>query len=214
MSNDKRQAPRLIFKPPAKPSPPAPRLSEDERLRQARERAEEYRNPPPIIDQHGDVVTEMDEWADVVSNRIEEAMRRGDFDNLRGQGKPLRVDSDPFVPEDQQMAYRLLKNNDMTPTWIAERKEMLRAVESWRENFQRVVGEAQRAWLSASSDDRRIKVRESWARWLIRWDDELVELNRRIGLFNLKQPVAHLEIYKLRLDDELKRIGVTRALEA
>jgi hypothetical protein len=122
------------------------------------------------------------------------------------------VGPEPFVPEDQQMAFRLLKNNDLTPAWIGERKEMLRAIENWRGQFQHVVGEAHSAWIAAASDERRVQVRESWARWLVRWDAELVELNRRIGLFNLKQPITHLEIFKLRLDDELRRVGMARSL--
>ena len=213
MSQDKQPPSRLIFRPAAKPPKVDARLSEEERLRLAREKATEYRNPPQPVDKAGDPVTEMDEWADVVSKRIEEAMRRGDFDNLAGQGKPLRVEQEPFVPEDQQMAYKLLKNNDMTPSWIAERKEMLRAMETWRENFQRVVGEAHTAWVAASSDERRGQVRQNWERWLTRWEDEIIDLNRRIGLFNLKQPITHLEIFKLRLDDELRKIGMTRSLD-
>jgi hypothetical protein len=212
MKEEKRQPSRLVFrsKPPAKPEPPP---SEEERLRHARERASEYRNPQPVVDADGEAITEMDEWADLVSKRIEEAMRRGDFENLRGQGKPMRLEQEPFVPEEQQMANRILKNNDMTPNWIAERKEMLRALESWRAEFQRIVGEAQRAWGTASDDARRVQVRESWARWLARWEDEIVDLNRRIGTFNLKQPITHLEIFKLRLDDELRKVGMTRHLE-
>jgi hypothetical protein len=139
-------------------------------------------------------------------------MRRGDFDNLRGHGKPMSVEQEPFVPEEQQMAYKILKNNNMTPNWIAERKEMLRAIENWREQFQRIVGEANGAWAAATSDERRVQIRQSWARWITRWEDEIIELNRRIGTFNLKQPVTHLEIFKLRLDDELRKTGTTRSL--
>ena len=38
--------------------------------------------------------------------------------------------------------------------------------------------------VAADSDQRRQQIRESWARWLARWDDELLDLNRRIGTFN------------------------------
>lgn len=214
MRQEKRPSSRLIFKPAAKlPLQPDAPLSEEERLAAARAKATEYRNPQPPLPNDDEAITEMDEWADLVSKRIEEAMRRGDFDNLAGRGKPLRVENEPFVPEDQQMAYKLLKNNDMTPYWIAERKEMLRSIETWRENFQRIVSEAHTAWVSAASDERRVQVRQSWERWLRRWDEEITDLNRRIGLFNLKQPITHLEIYKLRVDDELRKVGMKRQLD-
>lgn len=213
MSQDKKQSSRLIFKSHAKAAPAQPRAGEEERLRAAREKATEYRNPKTPIEKEGEGLHTIEEWADLVTKRIEEAVRRGDFDNLAGQGKPLRVEPEPFVPEDQQMANRILKNNDMVPTWIGERKEMLRAIEAWRAEFKRITGEAHSAWVAAGNDERRGQIRQSWARWLTRWEDELRELNRRIGLFNLKQPITHLEIFKLRLDDELRKIGMARTLQ-
>ncbi len=211
MSQKKNEPSRLIFRPPAKAEVKG--LKEEDRLRAAREKATEYRNPQEIIDEHGDKVQSMEEWADLVSNRIEEAMRRGDFDNLSGRGKPLSLDNDPFVPEEQQMAFRLLKNNDLVPGWIADRKEMLRVVESWREQFQRIVGEAHGAWVAASTDARRVQIRDKWERWIERWDDEVKDLNRRINTINLQQPITHLEIFKLRLDDELRKVGMARTLD-
>jgi hypothetical protein len=213
MSQEKRKSSRLIFKPVAKGKPRVQeRLGDEERLRAAREKAEQYRNPRPSIEED-DSVTKMDEWANLVSSRIDEAMRRGEFDNLRGHGKPMRIERNPFVPEDRQMANDILKNNEMTPVWIAERKEMLAAIESWRAHFHQITKEAHSAWIAAAGDARRVQLRQSWARWLARWDDELIDLNRRIGTFNLKQPITHLEIFKLRLDDELRKVGMARILD-
>ena len=211
MNKNKPQPSRLVFKPPTKAGP---RSSEaEERLRIAREKAAEYRDPKDVIDEYGDKVQTLDEWADLVSNRIEEAMRRGDFDNLAGHGKPMPVDNDPFVPEEQKMAFRLLKNNDMVPSWIADRKEILRSVESWRVEFKRIVGEAHTAWIAASTDARRVQIRERWDGWITRWEDEIKEINRRINTINLQQPITHLEIFKLRLDDELRKVGMARTLD-
>lgn len=214
MNHDKSQPSRLIYKPHSKAAPKtAAQLSDEERLRLAREKAEKYRNPEPVTDEQGDVVERMDEWANLVTKRIEEAMRRGEFDNLAGNGKPMRLEKNPFVPEGQEMANAILKNNNITPNWIAERNEMLAAIERWRTEFQRVVGEAHKAWVAASSEPRRDKIRETWARWLDRWSDEIAELNRRIGTHNIMQPIKHLEIFKLVLDDELKKVGMARSLD-
>jgi hypothetical protein len=214
MSQEKRPPSRLIHNP--KPPTPPSTLSEEARLAAARDKANAYRHPdPPDLPAQArdeDLPVEMDEWGDLVSQRIEEAMRRGDFDNLRGQGKPLDLRTNPFVPEDQQMAFKLLENNNFTPDWIAERREVQRAIEQWRTNFQRVVGEAQQAWAAAQSDSRKLQVAERWVTWIVRWEGEIVELNRRIGMLNLKQPIAHLEIFKLRLDDELRQVNATRRL--
>jgi hypothetical protein len=42
---------------------------------------------------------------------IEEAIARGEFDDLPGAGRPLDLDDvDPLLPEELRMAFRLLKN--------------------------------------------------------------------------------------------------------
>jgi len=42
---------------------------------------------------------------------IIEAMKRGDFDDLPGQGKPLPGDEIDRLPEEMRMAYIILKNS-------------------------------------------------------------------------------------------------------
>jgi DnaJ family protein C protein 28 len=59
-----------------------------------------------------------------VESRIAEARERGDFDNLRGQGQPLRIDANPLAGE-KALAYSLLKNNDMLPPEIERGREIV-----------------------------------------------------------------------------------------
>lgn len=213
MSHNNQQTSRLTFKMHAKGQDDK-RQQDEHRLQQAREKAQEYRNPSPVIDQAGDEVAELDEFSNVVSKRIEEAMRRGEFDNLRGHGKPMPIDNDPFVPEEQQLVNRILKNNDLTPDWIADRKELFQGIDAWRAEFQRIAGEAHKAWLTATTDERRAQVQQRWEYWLAQWDHEIIEWNKRIGLFNLKQPIRHLEVYKLLLNEELQKVGMQRTLNS
>ena len=46
----------------------------------------------------------------LAEQRLQEAVSRGEFDDLPGQGRPLDLDDDPLVPEDLRAAYRILKN--------------------------------------------------------------------------------------------------------
>ena len=47
----------------------------------------------------------------IAERRIEEAIGRGEFDDLPGAGQPLELaDLDPSLPEELRMAYRILKN--------------------------------------------------------------------------------------------------------
>ena len=68
----------------------------------------------------------------VVEERIREAIRQGEFDDLPGAGKPLLFD-DRMVPEDLRMAYRILKNSGFVPPELETRKEavdLLRLIEA------------------------------------------------------------------------------------
>ena len=44
---------------------------------------------------------------------IREAQERGDFDNLKGKGKPIDLSAYFETPEDLRMAYSMLKNAGM-----------------------------------------------------------------------------------------------------
>jgi DnaJ-like protein len=51
----------------------------------------------------------------LVEQRLEEAVSRGELENLPGEGWPLELDDDPLVPEELRVAYRILKNAGLVP---------------------------------------------------------------------------------------------------
>ncbi len=63
----------------------------------------------------------------IAEERIQEAIRNGDFDDLSGMGKPLVFDDDPNIPEELRMSYKILKNSGCLPPEIEERKDIQRA---------------------------------------------------------------------------------------
>ena len=67
----------------------------------------------------------MDFFYRIAERRIIEALENGEFDNLEGQGKPLNLDDDMWIPEDLRIAYRILKNADCTPPELEYRKEVI-----------------------------------------------------------------------------------------
>ncbi|WP_347291931.1 DUF1992 domain-containing protein [Kluyvera georgiana] len=64
----------------------------------------------------------LDQWAE---RHITDAQRRGEFDNLPGQGEPLVLDDDSAVPEELRSGYRLLKNAGCLPPELEQRKEAI-----------------------------------------------------------------------------------------
>lgn len=146
-----------------------------------------------------------EQWRDLISQRIEEAMREGKFDNLPGKGKPLDLTPQPYVPADMQMANSLLKNNGLAPAWISERNQVLAEIERFRNKVRRTMMEHRTALAAARTNAAQAALEQRWQRHLRAWEEEITALNRRIEIQNFKQPALFLEIFKLRLADEIRR---------
>ncbi len=69
----------------------------------------------------------MDIIDQIAEAAIQEAMARGEFDNLPGAGQPLVLDDDALVPPELRAAYRLLKNAGFLPPELQLRKEIAAA---------------------------------------------------------------------------------------
>ncbi|MBP1962967.1 DnaJ family domain-containing protein [Paenibacillus aceris] len=61
----------------------------------------------------------------MAEDRIQEAIRRGELDNLPGAGKPLPPDHLENVPEELRIGFKLLKNAGLIPEEMQIRKDML-----------------------------------------------------------------------------------------
>jgi hypothetical protein len=60
----------------------------------------------------------------IVEKKIKEAEERGEFENLLGRGRPLKLDDDSRIPADLRLAYKILKNADCLPPEIELQKEI------------------------------------------------------------------------------------------
>ncbi|MFD1177312.1 DnaJ family domain-containing protein [Paenibacillus puldeungensis] len=59
----------------------------------------------------------------LAEQRISEAIARGEFNHLPGNGRPLQLDDLSGVPEDLRMAYKLMKNAGYVPEEISLQNE-------------------------------------------------------------------------------------------
>lgn len=60
----------------------------------------------------------------IAERRIQEAIERGEFDNLPGKGKPLNLEDDSYIPPELRMVYKILKNANCLPPELQLRKEI------------------------------------------------------------------------------------------
>ncbi len=71
----------------------------------------------------------------IAEQRIQDAMRKGEFDDLPGKGKPLQLEDLSHVPEELRLAYKVLKNAGFLPP-EAELLREIKTVEDLIEHME------------------------------------------------------------------------------
>jgi hypothetical protein len=129
----------------------------------------------------------MDRWYSLADEKIREAMEEGAFHNLRGRGKPLRLERNPFEPPELHMAHTVLEAANMVPAWIDERKDIDRAVDDairrLRTRWTVEPGEAEAEFRAAGRN-----------------------LNRRILTYNLQVPSGGFQRVQVDIEWEIGRL--------
>lgn len=87
-----------------------------------------------------------------IEEKIRKAMDEGEFDNLKGAGKPLNFDGYFNTPEDIRLGYTLLKNNDFVP----EEVELLKEIGALREKVKACAGEAEKQSLTKKLNEKAL----------------------------------------------------------
>jgi hypothetical protein len=82
----------------------------------------------------------------LAEQRILEAQRRGEFDDLPGKGKPLELEDLSWVPEDLRIGYKVLKNARVLPPEV----ELLKDIHTLEDLLKHVDNESERLALAKS----------------------------------------------------------------
>ncbi|MFW5940952.1 MAG: DnaJ family domain-containing protein [Chloroflexota bacterium] len=149
-----------------------------------------------------------EDWRNAIDRIIDEAQQSGAFENLPGQGKPLKPHKNPLTGE-RSLAYELLQNNDYTLPWIANRNEILDKIRTLRADLQAEWDYYQAGLQKAVGSDRD-DLHNAWRAYVRQFEARLIRLNRKITEVNLTIPAETLEIMKLSLDRELRRVGAKK----
>ena len=82
----------------------------------------------------------------LAEQRILEAQRNGEFDNLPGKGKPLELEDLSGVPEDLRIGYHVLKNAHVLPP----QAELIKDIHTLEDLLKYVEDEGERRALAKS----------------------------------------------------------------
>jgi hypothetical protein len=145
-----------------------------------------------------------------VNKQIKEAMERGEFANLPGEGKPLKLDTNPYLTPQARMVNRLLKENGFAPRWIELKKEikqekaqlerLLKNLKGRRKRLEAIVQQYahRREVISRSFEHER-------ARGIAQYSEKLENLNRKIQCVNLLMPTRNRQYALINRTQALTR---------
>ena len=131
-----------------------------------------------------------------VNKQIEEAMERGEFANLPGEGKPLKLDTNPFLTPQARMTNRLLKENGFAPRWVELEKEIKREEVQLERILINLKGRRERlAAIVEQYPHRREAISRTFeqerARVIAQYCEKLENLNQKIQRVNLLMPTRN-----------------------
>lgn len=90
----------------------------------------------------------------LAEQRIQEAQRKGEFDDLAGKGKPLELEDYSQLPEDLRMAYHVLKNAHVLPP----EAELMKDIQILEDLLKHVEDEGERKSLAKSIQWKMIRL--------------------------------------------------------
>lgn len=99
----------------------------------------------------------------VVEQRIWHSMEEGQFENLPGKGKPLKLDANPHADPAEDTLYRILSKNGCAPEWVELNKEIRSKISEWRISLKKAwatkCGGEHSQWVE-SSENLKLQLRE------------------------------------------------------
>ncbi|MGQ0601861.1 MAG: J-domain-containing protein [Anaerolineales bacterium] len=146
----------------------------------------------------------------IIEKILRQAQAEGKFDNLSGQGKPLKLDHENEASE-EWAANHLLKNQNLRPAWLEEDVAIRDELEGARTRLQRTYRwhAAEMIQLSGKSDEKSVRqwawAEEEWKRVQTEFRETVKQLNQRIRLLNLKVPSDQLQRIIIDADAELAK---------
>jgi hypothetical protein len=90
----------------------------------------------------------------LAEQRILEAQRNGEFDNLPGKGKPLELEDLSWVPQELRIGYKVLKNAHVLPP----EAELLKDIHTLEDLLKHVEDEGERKSLAKSIQWKMIRL--------------------------------------------------------
>jgi DnaJ family protein C protein 28 len=138
----------------------------------------------------------MEDRAHGIDEAIRRAIEAGDFDNLPGRGRPLHLENNPHEDPTWSLALHLLKENDFTLPWIADRQ----GIES---DLDAACQKLKLAWNTYQLNPGDTV---TWQQAQAAFREQVAWLNKRIRDFNISVPSDHFQRLLVNPEREIEKI--------
>jgi DnaJ family protein C protein 28 len=131
---------------------------------------------------------------------IQNAIARGEFDNLAGKGKPLNLQENQFVDQDWKLAYSLLEQHSFVLPWMEDRTYIEETLKREKENLQRTW-----EWFSSRPKGDALAADE-WQQAVSKFNEIGEELNKQIDRYNLSIPADVFYRPRINIEREIEEV--------
>lgn len=139
----------------------------------------------------------MSDFDKIVDEAIRDAMAAGNFRNLPGEGKPLKLEDDTLTPDHLRMAHKILRDNDLAPDWILDGKDL----EAMHEGMMKKLRRAAKHFRHSLSEDADAE----WFKAKRQFVDAVTVYNRKVLTYNLKVPPGVTHRITINPEREIRR---------
>ena len=136
----------------------------------------------------------------IANEIIYDSMKRGEFDNLRGQGKPLKLEPvNPVLDNVEQIINKMLNNSGFAPEWIGLDKEI-------RTSMEKLKADIEMAWNKCGPLPMNLEQLKHWEHQLMEFEETVNVINKKIFDLNLIVPSLTSQRSHLRLEKLLVQV--------
>lgn len=144
----------------------------------------------------------------VVEDLIQEAMGKGEFDNLKCAGKPLShaQSQNPYVDFTQHKINKILLDNGFAPEWITLKKEIrteIKDLENILIEYRSYMGET-----PLNNEDA-----DEWSKVIERLEYRERDINKKIDKLNLITPILDQQMFQIKLKKIADKVLNTKPIE-
>lgn len=133
----------------------------------------------------------MNRWESYVDRQVREVIGDGNISHMSGAGKPLDLNDDPNTPEHLRMTYKIMRDHDVTPDWMAqsafldqEEDKLRKQINIRADRFIREMSKARHQGKFVAEN----KIEAEWKTYLAEFIERVGRYNKEVLSYNISVP--------------------------